>query len=70
MESAIAIKDLHKARAIIGADYSEYPNPLREFLEYRKAVYINMDKFYGHEGDNFDDYVTYCEDKIKQLLAL
>lgn len=68
MESAIAIKDLHKAQTIIGADYSEYPNPLRGLLEYRKTAYRHREKV-GSRGD-LDALIEYCEKQIKQLLAL
>jgi hypothetical protein len=42
MESQI--ENIRKSQRIIGADYSEYPNPLGELLEYRKEVYKAREK--------------------------
>ncbi len=61
-------ENLRKVQTIIGADYSEYPNPLKELLEYRRTAYIHREKV-GSRGD-LDALVEYCEKQIKQLLAL
>jgi hypothetical protein len=66
MESQV--KDLHKIQTIIEADYSEYPNPLRELLEYRKEAYIRTKKIESKE--DLGSIIEYCEKQIKLILAL
>jgi len=61
-------KDLYKVQQIIGADYSEYPNPLRELLEYRKMAFEHREKVGTRE--DLDSIIEYCENKIKLLLCL
>jgi hypothetical protein len=66
--------EIQKAESIIGADYSEYPNPLRDLLEYRKAIFKHREEFRNIQDFKtemeYDAVLEYCEDKIKLLLAL
>ncbi len=66
MESKI--KELEKIGAIINTDYSDYPNPLRELLEYRKMAYSMKDKV-GVRTD-IESIIEYCEEKLKNYLYL
>lgn len=66
MESQV--ENIRKVQAIIGADYSEYPKPLRELLEYRKEAYKAREK--ALETEHFDALIEYCEKQIKSILVL
>lgn len=66
MEQDRKISCIH---TIVGVDYSDYQNPLRELLEYRKLACIKYMEGDENEEELFS-IMEYCNEKLKLYLGI
>ena len=68
-QGKIEHRKLNYIHSIIGTDYSNYQNPLKELLEYRKLACIKYME--GNEGkEELFSIMEYCNEKIKLYLGI
>ena len=61
-------EDYQKREFILGCDYTNYPQPLKEYLEKRQFVYKTC--YENYEEEDFKQLIDCIEDKIKLILTL
>lgn len=69
MESNIDSRYI-KARDIAQTDYSNFNNPLREILEYRKMACKELNKIPYADEDRLFEVIEYCNDALKKNLKI
>jgi hypothetical protein len=67
MESKV--KDFYRIQQIIHKDYSNYENPIREILEYRKQACLKLDDNLS-SAKEIREVIEYCDTLIKRHFDL